>query len=256
MKKFLILTLMLLTVLSASAKVVSAARDSQGVKFGVRGSLALSTMNQEEDIVVASWDEWSDVSLKPLSALALGFAWNIPVLESFHFNIELKYEIKGDKIIAKEDFSKKVHRWNRIGYWEVPIQPQLRLKISEKTHLNVNFGPYIAVAMLGKAKEKTHVATRKDYTIKLDMFSGRYYEKTEGEKREWSNAKDDFEPWFSRLDVGLALGVDYQIENFHVGVSYDLGLKDINAFARDQKDDAGYTPIKNRTALFTLGFDF
>ena len=56
--------------------------------------------------------------------------------------------------------------------------------------------------------------------------------------------------------LGLAFGVDYQIENFHVGVSYDLGLKDINAFAKDMNDEAGYTPIKNRTALFTLGFDF
>ena len=58
------------------------------------------------------------------------------------------------------------------------------------------------------------------------------------------------------LGLGLAFGVDYQIENFHVGVSYDLGLKDINAFAKDMNDEAGYTPIKNRTALFTLGFDF
>ena len=52
------------------------------------------------------------------------------------------------------------------------------------------------------------------------------------------------------------LGVDYQIENFHVGISYDLGLKDINAFAKDHNDETGYTPIKNRTVLFTLGFDF
>ena len=50
MKKLLIFTLMLISTLSASAKTVSGERDTSGVKFGVRGSLTLSNMNQKPDL--------------------------------------------------------------------------------------------------------------------------------------------------------------------------------------------------------------
>ncbi|MBQ6560897.1 MAG: outer membrane beta-barrel protein, partial [Paludibacteraceae bacterium] len=144
----------------------------------------------------------------------------------------------------------------RLGYLELPIQPQFRLNFSESSHLNVNVGPYLALALHGHVKTKTHVEGKDDVISKFYTFTGKSFTRVDGESRNWTDPDDNYKDPYSRLDVGLAFGVDYQIENFHVGVSYDLGLKDINAFAKDMNDEVGYTPIKNRTALFTLGFDF
>ena len=260
MKKFLVSALMLLATLSASAQLISAARDNDGVKFGVRGSFALSNMNQEADASVNFLDvAGASVTSKQLPAFAVGFAMNLPVLESFHFNIELKYAMKGDKTIAKAkvgSINQEVVTLERVGYLELPIQPQFRLNFSESSHLNVNVGPYLGLALHGNVKAKSHVEGKDDVITKFYTFTGKSFTRVEGESRNWEDADDNYKAPYSRLDVGLAFGVDYQIENFHVGVSYDLGLKDINAFAKDQNDEIGYVPVKNRTALFTLGFDF
>ena len=260
MKKFLILTLMLLTVLSASAKIVSAARDSQGVKFGVRGSLALSTMNQKAAPFALSLGKEGNVALRPLIAYAFGFAWNIPVLESFHFNIELKYTMKGDRIkssgnIQYRDY--KLVRSDRLSYIELPIQPQFRLKFSQQKHLNLNAGPYVAFAVIGCEKEKLHFDYRGErYDFRVNVFTGRSYTKNGHDKREWTPGSEDFKAWYNRFDFGVAFGTDYVIDRFHVGVSFDLGLIDIYELELTGVYELLYTPIKNRTALFTLGFDF
>ena len=260
MKKLLISALMLLATLSASAQLISAARDNDGVKFGVRGSFALSNMNQEANASVNLLNlADATVTTKQLPAFAVGFAMNLPILESFHFNIELKYAMKGQKTVEKGKaltINHEVVSLERLGYLELPIQPQFRLNFSESSHLNVNVGPYLALALHGHVKTKTHVEGEDDEISKFYTFTGKSFTRVDGESRTWTDPDDNYKDPYSRLDVGLAFGVDYQIENFHVGVSYDLGLKDINAFAKDMNDEAGYTPIKNRTALFTLGFDF
>lgn len=260
MKKLLISALMLLATMSASAQLISAARDNDGVKFGVRGSFALSNMNQEANASVNLLDvAGASVTSKQLPAFAVGFSMNLPVLESFHFNIELKYAMKGQKTVEKGKvltINHEVVSLQRLGYLELPIQPQFRLNFSESSHLNVNVGPYLALALHGHVKTKTHVEGKDDEISKFYTFTGKSFTRVDGESRTWTDPDDNYKDPYSRLDVGLAFGVDYQIENFHVGVSYDLGLKDINAFAKDMNDEAGYTPIKNRTALFTLGFDF
>ena len=260
MKKLLISALMLLATMSASAQLISAARDNDGVKFGVRGSFALSNMNQEANASVNLLDvAGATVTTKQLPAFAVGFAMNLPILESFHFNIELKYAMKGQKTVEKGKaltINHEVVSLERLGYLELPIQPQFRLNFSESSHLNVNVGPYLALALHGHVKTKTHVEGKDDVISKFYTFTGKSFTRVDGESRNWTDPDDNYKDPYSRLDVGLAFGVDYQIENFHVGVSYDLGLKDINAFAKDMNDEVGYTPIKNRTALFTLGFDF
>lgn len=260
MKKLLISALMLLATLLASAQTISAARDNDGVKFGVRGSFALSNMNQEvKSFLNMGGVVGATVTSKQLPAFAVGFAMNLPVLESFHFNIELKYAMKGDKVVNKSNvgsITKEIVTLERVGYLEMPIQPQFRLNFSESSHLNFNVGPYLALALHGNVKTKTHEEGEDDIITKFYTFTGKSFTRVDGESRTWTDPDDNYKAPYSRLDVGLAFGVDYQIENFHVGISYDLGLKDINAFAKDHNDETGYTPIKNRTVLFTLGFDF
>ena len=171
MKKLLISALMLLATLSASAQLISAARDNDGVKFGVRGSFALSNMNQEANASVNLLDvAGASVTSKQLPAFAVGFAMNLPILESFHFNIELKYAMKGQKTVEKAkvaSINQEVVSLERLGYLELPIQPQFRLNFSESSHLNVNVGPYLALALHGHVKTKTHVEGKDDVISKF-----------------------------------------------------------------------------------------
>lgn len=254
MKKFLLSALMFLTTLSASAQLISAARDNDGVKFGVRGSFALSNMNQSVDV---EDNDYYSYSAKQLPAFALGFAMDLPVLESLHFNIELKYAMKGDKFLREGKGDEKSERkeLTRIGYVEMPIQPQFRLNFSDAAHLNVNFGPYIALAVHGHYKLVDKEQGEDDYVCKEYIFTGNGYEKEGGDKERY-DASSDFESQYSRFDVGLAMGVDFVIEHFHIGAGYDLGLKDLYKDATFVNDVPGYEPIKNRTFLVTLGIDF
>jgi len=260
MKKFLISAMMLLATMSASAQLISAARDNDGVKFGVRGSFALSNMNQEiEKSVSLGSIAGSTVSSKQLPAFAVGVAMDLPVLESFHFNIELKYAMKGQKYVEQGSLLGKNHEVTsvtRIGYVEMPIQPQFRLNLSDAAHVNVNVGPYLGFAVSGNTKTTTHVEDLKDQIAKQYIFTGKSFTKDGDNSRNWNDAANDYEAPLTRFDVGLAMGVDFVIEHFHIGVSYDAGLKDINSKAQDMKGKSGYNPVKNRTAMFTLGIDF
>lgn len=260
MKKFFISALMALTTLSASAQLISAARDNDGVKFGVRGSFALSNMNQDHELSV-SYKSIAGASMtsKQLPAFAVGMSMDLPVLESFHFNIELKYAMKGEKYIQKYkllDLNNEITTVTRLGYVELPIQPQFRLLFSDACHLNVNFGPYLGLAVHGNTKTTTHVEKEDDAVDKFYIFTGKSFTKNGDKDRKWEDPADDYKAPLTRFDVGLAMGVDFVIEHFHIGASYDLGLKDINSYAKDMKDKDGYNPIKNRTALFTIGIDF
>ena len=255
MKKFLLSALMFLTTLSASAQLISAARDNDGVKFGVRGSFALSNMNQDFEEVD---NEFGSSSMKQLPAFALGVAMDLPVLESLHFNVELKYVMKGDKYVKEGKGDNKFEEKDviRMGYVEMPIQPQFRLNFSDAAHLNVNFGPYIALAIHGHEKEVTKQKGEDDYVGKFNVFTCKGYEKEGKGKKEKYDLSDEMDPLYSRFDAGLAMGVDFVIEHFHIGVGYDLGLKDINNVASYDKDDDNYQPTKNRSWLFTIGIDF
>ncbi len=261
MKKLLISALMLLSTLTASAQLISAARDNESVKFGVRGSFALSNMNQENvEISLAGADLVGyEYTTKQLPAFAIGAAMDLPVLESFHFNIELKYVMKGEKSISKSKISvlnEETTIVTRLGYVEMPIQPQFRLNISNAAHLNVNLGPYFGLAVHGNKKTKFHVENQDDDVHKSYIYTGKSFTKKGDKDRKWDDAENGYKAPYTRFDVGLAMGVDFVIEHFHVGVSYDLGLKDINSKAQDMKYKNDYDPYKNRTALFTLGVDF
>lgn len=259
MKKFLISALMLLATLSASAQLISAARDNSGVRFGVKGSFAMSNMNQDAEHSLGGTLVGYSFTSKQLPAFAVGVAMDLPVLQSFHFNMELKYVMKGQKAIANANLlglNYETISVDRIGYLELPIQPQFRLNLNKNTHVNVNLGPYFGLALHGHNKTKAHVEGTDDIVYKNYIFTGRSFVKDGDNSRIWESAPDSYKSPYSRFDVGLAMGVEFVIEHFHIGVSYDLGLKDIDVNARDKKNKPGYNPTKNRTALFTLGVDF
>lgn len=254
MKKLLIFVVMLLATLPASARVVSGARDTCGFKFGMKGSFTLNSMNHEAVQYGYMLKENGDgiIKIRPLTSFAVGFAMDFPILESLHLNIELKYELKGHKVTAEDKYVGTIENYSiveRNGYLELPIQPQFRLNFSSKSHLNFNVGPYIAFALHGNLQQYIHVANQGDIVYKYYTFT-RHSEK----KTIWDNTNDVKTP-YSRFDVGFAFGIDYVYNKFHIGASYDLGTKNIYKLEVD-RSMVLFRPIKNRTALFTVGWDF
>lgn len=262
MKKLLIFTLMLISTLSASAKGVSGERDTSGVKFGVRGSLTLSNMNQKPDLYAFLFTEGDIVSTRLQPGFAAGFAWDFPILECFHLNVELKYVMKGERIVAdlkSGSFDEDYTLIERIGYLEIPIQPQFRLNFNQNTHLNFNVGPYLAFALHAGESQIMHFETdgkKYDSIQKLYPLSG---EKPDGpgssQDQNYATKSD-----LKRFDAGLSLGLDLVVKKCHLGMSYDHGFCEINAKTYNDVEnyimDAFYNPLKNRSLYFTVGFDF
>ncbi len=264
MKKLLIFMLMLISTLPASAKVVSGARDSSGVKFGIRESFTLSNMNQNPELFALLFNNRGDVliSTRLQPGFAAGFALDIPVLESLHLNLELKYVMKGQRVIANVDagsLDNDFTLFERVGYLELPIQPQFRLNFNENTHLNFNAGPYFAFALHAS---ECHVAHYEESGKKFDVIEKLYV--LSGGKADGPGLAND--PVYAskadllRFDMGLAFGLDLVVKKFHIGASYELGLKNNNA--KSFIETPGYIanpfvePIKNRTFCFSLGWDF
>lgn len=254
MKKLLIFVLMLLATLPMSAKVVSGARDTSGVKFGFRGSFAMSSMNRKPEQYAFFLSENGNgiIKTRNLPAFAAGFAMDIPVVESFHINMELKYEQKGYRVTAEDIYAGDIETYcylERDGYVEMPIQPQFRLNFSKNVHLNLNAGPYLAMALHGYQECIVSVVNQGDEIEKVRTFT-----KDSDKKGIWDDTNDLQTPYY-RLDMGFAFGLDIVVRKFHVGTTFDLGVKDIYKLDYG-KNSPLYTPVKNRTVLITLGWDF
>lgn len=262
MKKILFSLLTLIcSVATASAQLVSAAPDRSGVRFGVRGSFALSKLS--EGISSSTNLGVGNISLEEhsLPAFAAGMALDVPVLESFHFNIELKYAMKGQKSKATASLlgsAIKMESFTRIGYVEIPVQPQFRL-LFNNSNLNFNVGPYFGFGLHGHSKVTTTTGSDKS-SEKILLYTGRTFTEVNG-KSESKKADSNYEAPISRFDMGVALNVAYEIEFLHIGVGYEIGTRDIRKDGKDQRDlaeQAGmdYTPLKNRTFYATIGVNF
>lgn len=265
MKKLLISAIMLLATLSTSAKVVSAARDTQRVNVGIRGSFTLSNLNQKAELMAANYlhlDQEAVTSTRLMPAFAAGFAMDIPVLESFHFNVELKYVMKGMKVetdLKSMPLDNDIEVLDHLGYLELPVQPQFRLNFSPKFHVNLNAGPYIAVALQGNEQNIQHYELNSkefDYVTKTYVFTGQKAGKTD----QFDDPENNYKITYHRFDVGMAFGLDFVVKKFHVGASFDLGMRDLYAVSlagvEQEILDTFYSPVKTRTLYFTVGWDF
>lgn len=264
MKKLLIFVVMLLATLPVSAKVVSGVRDSSGVKFGIRESLTLNSMNQTPESVALLFGNSHQalISSRLQPGFAAGFALDIPVLESLHLNLELKYVMKGQRFIANVEVGSLDNDFSlleRIGYLELPIQPQFRLNFNKDTHLNFNVGPYFACALHADQYRVSHFETngkRYDTIYRLyDLSGGKVDGPGFADDPEYADKAE-----YSRFDIGFAFGLDLVVKKCHIGASYELGLKNYNA--KSYLETPGYIanpfskPIKNRSLCLTFGWDF
>lgn len=147
-----------------------------------------------------------------------------------------------------------------IGYLEVPILVQYRLNLTDNLQLQVNAGPYIAVAIHGKAKNTETCYGWEDYE---DYYDTRYdndidFEDlgsytTTSREYEYESTEDIIgKKGHKRIDFGLVLpSVGIVYNKLYFGITNEFGLINL-------ADNYGITEFKahNYNLSFNIGLKF
>ncbi len=218
MKKTLLLLVCAISALTASAQraesssssFFSTERADQPVTFGIRGGVNFAKQS-------ISSDGYS-FSLKSNVGFNVGVSVDIPILESFYLQSGLYYTVKGYKLEG-EDYEYEEAATEKVNpsYLEIPILASYRYNFSDRTQLQINFGPYVACGIAGKYK-----------------FG--------------DEEVDYFDDENKRFDAGLAFGAGMTFGHIFVGLNYDLGLTNT---LKDSEES-----FKNRCLSINVGYNF
>ena len=142
-----------------------------------------------------------------------------------------------------------------IGYLEVPELVQYRLNLTDNLQLQVNAGPYIAVALHGKAKETDTRYGWEDYEDYRDNHNLDYDDGgvTTSREYEYESTEDIIgKKGHKRIDFGFVLpSVGIVFNKFYFGITNEFGLINI-------ADNYGITEFKahNYNLSFNIGVKF
>ncbi len=198
--------------------------------FGVTGGLNLSNMLEKDDD-----DTYSD-DYKMNPGFHIAGTVDIPI--HHHFSTVLSFEsgllftTKGFRI---EEDSIKVK--TNLYYIDIPLTVKTSLPLSEGLKIFGAVGPYVGIGLSGK--------------VILDELFGVELIDDNEEAIKWGSDEDSDDYLnLKRLDYGLTFGGGVEINALMLGISYDLGLANIDTYQED-----GYT-TKNRVLKFSVGYRF
>jgi hypothetical protein len=149
MKKYLLIAVCAVMALSASAQrarssststFFSSERSDAPITFGITTGLNIANMTFDQDGLSISPDS--------RTAFNIGLTVDIPLLESIYIKSGLFYTGKGCKF--EDKYSDVVYS---PAYLEIPILASYRYDFSEAAQMQLNFGPYLAYGIGGKAKD-------------------------------------------------------------------------------------------------------
>lgn len=143
---------------------------------------------------------------------------------------EYEYSSLMDNIMVSDGKS-------QVYYLQVPVSFKLGYNINNESRVYGIFGSYLALGIGGR-----------DRRVVIEngverSYSGKYWT---GPDYFSDNSPVGI---FQKLDLGVSLGVGYEINDLQFSVSYDMGLKDI-AVIFDQID------VYNRVLKFSLGCSY
>lgn len=225
MKKLLLILAFAAFAVNASAQRAigrssafwSAAKPDRAVILGIRAGVNISNVSVSEG---SGFD--SKVGFN------VGVSADFPIVESFYFQSGLYFSMKGAQNTYEDYYDDDVVKesWNPY-YLEIPLLASYRFNFSERTQLQINTGPYLAVGLGGKFKE-----TFKEYPEDNDSWS--FFGKD-------SNIK--------RFDFGWQVGAGITISRIYVGFNYGFG------FVNMLKESNDYS-WKNSVFSVNVGFNF
>lgn len=227
MKKTLLLAVVAVCSMTANAQIASGRSTSffstekseNPISFGVRAGINLNTLSN-------GGDEEYDATV----GLRVGVVADIPIFESLYFEPGLYYANRSCKYTYADDYYSGEEKLN-MSYLELPLLLQYRYNFSDDWGIRVNFGPYFAYALGGKAKYEMY----SEYDDEHYSGSGKLFSKEDGETA------------LKRFDFGLMTGIDVAYRQFSLGIGYQAGLAKIN------KD---WGKVKNSGVYIQLGYNF
>ena len=176
----------------------------------LKGGLNLATQSTEVG---------GDFKMNP--GFHAGFAVDIPLADFLSLEPGLLFETKGTKYSTVEQgipVEIKMH----LFYVDMPLVLKGIYDFGNNKKVYVAFGGYFGVGLFGKIKASATYQGESE-TIKMTV------------------------PWgdggYSRIDGGLEFGGGFELNKFLIGVSYDLGLANL--------EDAG---TRNRVFKISIGF--
>lgn len=158
-----------------------------------------------------------------------GVAFDYNIIKSFALSTGLYYVGKGFRgnqniTTASASTESKCS----AAYLQLPVLASWRIEAPSGVRFHINFGPYLACGIGGKAKYKPL-----DLTF-IDRFDNDTFGST---------------GLLKRFDAGLSFGADVVIGHMLVGASYELGLTNVGRQAR-------FDAFHNRNANLTIGYNF
>jgi len=228
MKKFFVVAVAAVCALGVSAQRASDSSEfsfwdggqtEQKIVIGPRVGLNVSSLS------VDNADLYND---KSKIGFNVGVALEIPIVRSFYVNSGLFYTTKGIKF----EGSDWKETWN-AGYLEIPVYASYRLNFAEASQLQVNFGPYFAYGVNGKAKYEEDGETEK-----MDIFGV-----SKGNEEKGG---------IKRFDCGLGVGLGYTFKHIFLGLNYQFGL--VNVFEKEEWGSEA--KAKNSNFSISVGYNF
>lgn len=217
MKKILMSLALVASVFSMSAQRASDSETSffstekpeQLIHLGVRAGLNISSFTGD-------LGDGMDSKCGFVGGVSVDFA----LMESFYINSGLFFQMSGAKY--DEDGEKLTCS---PMYIKLPVMASYRYNFNESLQWQLNFGPYFAFGVGGKAKYES------DYydEVKADFFGD-----------------DDDQFGGKRFDMGLGVGTGITWNKIFFGIEYDFGLTKV------VKDVKG----KNSNFSISLGYNF
>lgn len=295
MKKTIVILAALLTMLSAGAQnqekkgswidpYFSSERSTESVRWGVRAGLNVSGLknNVANNVVATAFDDSRYVMERSLKAgFQIGLSVEIPILRNLFINTGLLYSPKGVNLKFVQDYSKSSEEGKyikeysgrmRLHYIEVPVLASYRYNFLRNYELQVNLGPYFAVAASGNVKaiddynNDTKISLMGNTTyseeqmavidqeVKAAHAKGEPYGVKEFDTFGADNINGSKANYATRFDMGIQLGAGVTFKKkYFAGMSYEWGLVNING---KRLRPISNNSAKNHNFNLSVGYNF
>jgi len=204
---------------------------SSQVALNIKGGMNISSM-----MTSFNYDQ-----IKAKEGVNIGISSEFTIIDPLGFEAGLIYTTKGYNSVYTHVEMHNVGFWTQydtttynsnrnFSYLELPVRVTGSF-ILGKSNLVGSIGPYCGLALQGKVSTDK---TTNENTISYTNFV--------------IFGNDPETNYMKRFDYGLSLGLGLNSKNFHTGISYDLGLRNV-ATASDNG-----SVLKNRAWIFDIGY--
>lgn len=184
--------------------------------FAILLGMVFSSVAQPKIGVRAGYNLTNTIAISPeghtsesKSAANFGIVTDFRFSKNFVLRPGLYYSMKGYKI---EGWEVKTLQYN-LNYLEMPLLAVFQIPLNDKINIEFQTGLYFAYGVNGESEFE-----------RLDFSSSDIINRTIIEKQP--TFKDN-NLEFERFDCGINVGFGLNIHNFYIGISDEVGLKNI-----------------------------